>query len=205
MKFNGLLKQNNIKITFECLSRADSLDEDRIAILKDMGCYRIWFGSESGSQRILDAMGRKVTKEEITNITKLCQKHGIEAGLFVMFGYPGEGISDIYETINYISNLQPDRYLTTIVYPLLGTLMYEDIKDKIICNKDWDSYLQRELDLKGRFTKELYSLSINKLGLDYRIKSLAKQGKDPLKRAYLTAKSIATDIKIRRLSGMRTG
>ena len=57
-KFHQLMAAENIRLPFECIARADRLDEEIVMLLHELGCYRIWFGAESGSQRILDAMSR---------------------------------------------------------------------------------------------------------------------------------------------------
>src|ERR1051326_4674612 len=115
-QFYEEMKRRNLKIPFECISRADRLNEDILAKMSELGAFRIWYGSESGSQRILDAMKRRVSTEEIQSITKLAQKYGIQAGLFVMLGYPGEEISDIEATIDHLKKTGADTFLTTVAY-----------------------------------------------------------------------------------------
>jgi anaerobic magnesium-protoporphyrin IX monomethyl ester cyclase len=203
-KFHQLMTNENIYIPFECIARADRLDEEMVILLKELSCYRIWLGAESGSQRILDAMSRGVTKSEIENAKRWCQKHGIEVGVFVMLGYPGEELSEIYETIEFISELQPDQYLTTVAYPLRGTTMYREIKNHIIYSNGWESHLQKELDIKARFTKPLYDFATKKLASEYRKKQLWKSKRHFLKQAYHGFRSVYCDYKIRRLEHITT-
>ena len=60
------LKRRGLRLPFETISRADRMmSEEVLATLAEMGCYRIWIGAESGSQRILDAMQRGVTVEQV--------------------------------------------------------------------------------------------------------------------------------------------
>ncbi|MDC1162234.1 radical SAM protein [Tenacibaculum sp.] len=47
-------------IPFECITRAERLNDEVLQLLKEAGCYRIWIGAESGSQKIIDAMDRRV-------------------------------------------------------------------------------------------------------------------------------------------------
>jgi len=203
-KFHQLMTNENICFPFECIARADRLDEEIVMLLQELGCYRIWFGAESGSQRILDAMSRGVTKNQIEEATHWCQKYEIETGVFVMFGYPGEELSDVYETIEFISELQPDKYLTTVAYPLRGTTMYSEIKDRIIYGDGWEQHLQRELDIKERYTKPLYDFAIKKLASEYRKKQLWKSKEQFLKQAYYGFRSVYCDYKMRRLEHITT-
>lgn len=198
-KFHRLMMAENLCLPFECLVRADCLDEERIILLKEMGCYRVWYGAESGSRRILKTMGRKITPEQITVATKLCQKYGIEAGVFVMFGYPGEELEDIYRTISFISSLQPDKYFTAVLYPLRGTLMYDEIKDDILYPTNWETHLQPALELKNRFSRKVYSLAKKKLAYEYK----KRQNQRSMKQIYYSAKSLYCNFKIRQLSNKR--
>ncbi|MBZ0307021.1 MAG: B12-binding domain-containing radical SAM protein, partial [Anaerolineae bacterium] len=100
LEYHAALKKRGVRIPFECISRADRLDEEVIKTLAEMGCYRLWNGSESGSQKVIDYMKRKVNVEEVRHVTHLLQKYGIQAGMFIMLGYDGEEIDDIKETIH---------------------------------------------------------------------------------------------------------
>ncbi|MGB1288087.1 MAG: B12-binding domain-containing radical SAM protein, partial [Aggregatilineales bacterium] len=93
--YAAALEEHGVKIPFESISRADRLNEKVVQTLAEMGCFRIWNGSESGSQKILDAMKRKVKIQDVQAKTHLLQKYGIEAGMFIMLGYHGETIEDL--------------------------------------------------------------------------------------------------------------
>jgi radical SAM superfamily enzyme YgiQ (UPF0313 family) len=58
------MRRRRLQLPFECISRADRLNEEIVDLLAELGCFRIWIGSESGSQRILDAMERGVRVEQ---------------------------------------------------------------------------------------------------------------------------------------------
>ena len=204
IKFHRLMTEAGIHLPFECIARADKIDEEIVQILKDLGCYRVWFGAESGSQRILDAMARGVTREQIASATRWCQQYGLQAGYFVMFGYPGEELSDIYQTIEFVRDQQPDTYLTTVAYPLRGTKMYEEIRERIIYPKGWESHLQRELDIHDRYHRSLYEYAIKKLASEYRKRQLRRTGQQPLKQMYHNLRSQYCDWQIKRLAHYRT-
>ena len=200
-KFHRCMKSAGINLPFECISRADRLDEEMVILLKELGCYRIWFGAESGSQKILDAMSRGVTRTEIANATQWCQKHNLQAGYFVMFGYPGEELEDIYQTIEFVEQQQPDIYLTTVAYPLRGTTLYDEIHPAIRRDSDWEHHLQRELGIEGRFRDQLYQFAIRKLASDYRKRQLNGAWQ---KKIYHFLRSFYCDWQIQRLARQRT-
>jgi radical SAM superfamily enzyme YgiQ (UPF0313 family) len=155
-QFYDEMKKRNIKIPFECISRADRLNEDILKKMSELGAFRIWYGSESGSQRILNAMQRRVAVQEIQEITTLAQKHGIQAGLFVMLGYPGEEINDIEETVHHLKKTNPDHFLTTVAYPIKGTEFYNDVKHRINDTRNWSSGSDRQLKISGRYSDRFY-------------------------------------------------
>ncbi len=202
--FHKLMKAENIHLPFECIARADRLDEEIVTILRELGCYRIWYGAESGSQHVLNAMSRGVTRQQIRDATGLCRKYHIESGIFVMFGYPGEELTDILETIRFIRDLQPDHYLTTVAYPLRGTAMYEEFSGKVIYHSPWEKQLQRELDMADRFPKQLYKFASRKLASEFRKKQLALNDGSTLKMMFYGIKTRYCDYQIRKLSAVRT-
>ncbi|MBL0113427.1 MAG: hypothetical protein IPP42_22380 [Saprospiraceae bacterium] len=68
------LRARNIHIPFECITRADRLTLDVINVLKDAGCFRVWIGAESGSQKILDAMDRRVDISHVQEMIMQAKK-----------------------------------------------------------------------------------------------------------------------------------
>src|SRR6185503_10527963 len=65
LQFAAELDRRRLRIPFECISRAERIDEEVADALVSLGCFRLWIGSESGSQRILDAMERRVKVEQV--------------------------------------------------------------------------------------------------------------------------------------------
>ena len=153
------LKSRGIKIPFESISRADRLTEPVVELLAEMGCFRLWNGSESGSQRVIDAMDRKVDVADVRAKTHLLQKHGIQAGMFIMLGYPGETIEDILETTEHLKIANPDIFLTTVAYPIKGTAFYTEVESRILTDKPWDARTDRGLTVAGRYSRRFYSFA----------------------------------------------
>jgi radical SAM superfamily enzyme YgiQ (UPF0313 family) len=151
------MKRRGIKIPFECISRADRMNEQIIQGLADLGCFRVWIGSESGSQRVLDAMRREVTVDEVQVATRTAQKYGIETGMFIMLGYEGEEIADLEATVEHLKRAGPDIFLTTVAYPIKGTPYYREVETRLIDDLPWDARTERDLSVKGRRSKRFYS------------------------------------------------
>jgi radical SAM superfamily enzyme YgiQ (UPF0313 family) len=157
LKFAAELKRRHLKLPFETISRADRMmREDILATLAEMGCYRIWIGSESGSQRILDAMERGVTAEQVQWVTKAAQRHGIQVGMFLMWGYEGEEIEDIAATIEHVKRCNPDVFFTTVAYPIMNTAYYKTVADRVLLKGDWADSTDREYAIQGRHSRTYY-------------------------------------------------
>lgn len=150
------LKKRGVRIPFECISRADRLNEEVVQTLAEMGCYRLWNGSESGSQRVLDAMQRKVQVKDVQEKTHLLQRYGIETGMFIMLGYEGETMTDILDTTEHLKISNPDIFLTTVAYPIKGTHFYAEVESRIATDKRWEERSDRDLTIVGRYSKRFY-------------------------------------------------
>jgi radical SAM superfamily enzyme YgiQ (UPF0313 family) len=157
-EYNAEMKRRGMRIPFETISRADRMKKDDVVqALAELGCYRIWIGSESGSQRILDAMKRGVKVEEVQLATKLAKQHGIEVGMFLMWGYDGEEYSDIEATIEHVKETDPDIFFTTVAYPIKNTGFYEKVKQKLVFSSEWNTGSDRDHKVMGRHSKQYYS------------------------------------------------
>ncbi len=115
------------------------MNKEIISLLKQSGCYRIWIGAESGSQKVIDNMDRRVDVEQVRNMIQLSRKQGIEAGTFIMLGYPGETQRDIKETIRHLIVSDPDHYTITVAYPIKGTPLYSEVEANFIQAANWET------------------------------------------------------------------
>jgi anaerobic magnesium-protoporphyrin IX monomethyl ester cyclase len=150
------LESQGVKIRFECITRADRMNKEVIATLKKAGCFRVWIGAESGSQRIVDAMDRRVSVVQVREMIQETRKAGIEAGTFIMLGYPGETEDDINETINHLKIANPDHFTITVAYPIKGTSLYNEIEDTQTIDLDWSKSTDRDRDFERTYSRKYY-------------------------------------------------
>ena len=153
------LKKRGVKLPFECISRADRLNLQVVETLADMGCFRVWIGSESGSQRILDAMERGVTVEQVQSAVSLCRSAGIQTGMFLMWGYEGEEMSDIEATVEHVKKTDPDIFFTTVAYPIKGTPYFSEVADRVEGLKLWSESSDREFRIRNRHSRQFYKFA----------------------------------------------
>lgn len=150
------LRRRGLHAPFETISREDRLNEDVVRTLAEMGCFRLWIGAESGSQRVLNAMQRRTNAQRMREMVRLLQRYGIEAGTFIMLGYEGEEFADIKATIEHLADCLPDQLLTTVAYPIKGTPYYDLVADRIIPLKPWAEGSDREQTVAGRHSPRFY-------------------------------------------------
>ncbi len=159
-EFAASVKEKKAIIPYEIITRADRMNEEVIKLLKESGCFRVWIGAESGSQRIIDDMDRRVSVEMVREMIILSKKNGIEAGTFIMLGYPGETKQDIKETIKHLQSSNPDYYTVTIAYPIKGTPLYNQIEKDIFTNYDFSTSTDRDIDFKRTHSKNYYKYAV---------------------------------------------
>ncbi|HVW99396.1 MAG TPA: radical SAM protein, partial [Candidatus Babeliaceae bacterium] len=142
---------------FKIQSRADLLlQEDYVKGLAIAGCNNVWMGAESGSQRILDAMDKGITTEQIKEATLLLKKHGIKPSFFLQFGYLGETKQDIEETIRMVNELLPSSIGISVSYPLKGTVFYEKVKNDLKDKANWTDSDELQLMFKNTYQPAFY-------------------------------------------------
>ena len=162
-EFNEVLKERKIKVKYECITRADRLNEEVIKLLKDSGCFRVWIGAESGSQKVIDLMDRRVDVKQVREMIKLAQKYGIQAGTFIMVGYPGETEDDIEETITHLKESNPEYFTITVAYPIKGTELFAEIEAVQTNNFSWDKNSDRDRDFKRTYNRKYYDFAVRRI------------------------------------------
>jgi anaerobic magnesium-protoporphyrin IX monomethyl ester cyclase len=155
-EYAAAMRERGLRVPFECISRADRMNAEVADLLAELGCFRLWIGSESGSQRILDAMERGVKVEQVQSAISLCKARGIQTGMFLMWGYEGEELADVEATIEHVKRSDPDIFFTTVAYPIKGTPYYQHVANSIVQLKPWSETSDRELRLTGQRSLKFY-------------------------------------------------
>lgn len=146
-RIKGLQKELDERITWGCSGRANLMTEELIATMAGAGCVLIGYGIESGSQKMLNRMKKRVTVEQAKQAVRLTQTYLGWADCSFMIGIPGENKETIQETIDFCKqlNLIPEVIFFATPYP--GTELYRmAIKQGKI--KDEEAYAM-SLDEQG--------------------------------------------------------
>lgn len=161
-----------LDVLWECLARADLIDDDVAKYMRKAGCHKIIFGLEAGDDRTLKLMNKQLTVKQSEKAVKTVVRHGIKAGGFFILGYPGETTETMLKTIKFASRLPLDYFSMTIPYPLPGTKLYEQVKDRMI-SEEWEKPAHgydHKLLFKHDFTVEKLKYGMRKAVLQAKLR-----------------------------------
>jgi anaerobic magnesium-protoporphyrin IX monomethyl ester cyclase len=113
-------------------------------------------GAESGSQKILDAMDKGTTVEQIYTAARLMKEKKIRVAFFLQFGYLGETREDIDATIDMVLALMPDEIGISVSYPLPGTKFYDKVKGQLKEKQNWSDSDDLALMFTSTFNNQYY-------------------------------------------------
>jgi anaerobic magnesium-protoporphyrin IX monomethyl ester cyclase len=125
------IQRRGLQFSWECLGRVDALDYPTALEMKAAGCTRIFFGIESGDDRVLKLMNKKITTDEARRAVDAAHQARLQVGAFFIIGYPGDTDDTVLKTIRFATSLPLDYLGLSMPYPLPGTDLYKRTKDRI--------------------------------------------------------------------------
>jgi radical SAM superfamily enzyme YgiQ (UPF0313 family) len=156
------------RVPFKMQSRCDLMTRQAVADLKRAGCSTVWMGAESGSQRVLDAMEKGITVQQIRQACDNLRQHDIRTGLFLQFGYPGEAWDDIAATIRLVREVKPDDVGISVTYPLPGTKLHQLVSAELGRKRNWTHSGDLSMMFQGTYSTALYRALANAIHLEVR-------------------------------------
>ena len=120
----NLIIEKDLNITWSANTRADTADEEMAEIMYKAGCRLVSIGVESGSQDILDKIGKKITLDDVRLSVKIFKKFGIKIYNYFVIGLPWETEDTVEDTIDFAIELDSDFVSFYTATPLPGTKYY---------------------------------------------------------------------------------
>ncbi|MFA5319838.1 MAG: radical SAM protein [Candidatus Omnitrophota bacterium] len=120
-EFCETIRDEKLRFSWSCYSRVDHGDEKLFRMMKKCGCWQISYGIESGSQRILDFIGKGITVDQIVKTVDLTKDAGLRARGFFMLGHLSEDRLSIKETLRLLLKLKLDDFHIAYYNPFPGT------------------------------------------------------------------------------------
>lgn len=124
------IASRKLDIIWSCQMRVDLITRGVLRSMKKSGCVEIEYGCESGSQKVLDAIRKNITVQQIIDSFKLSRKERLDTMAYFMIGNPSEKIEDIQKTINLAKSINADYYEFSISTPYPGSDLWRKAKEK---------------------------------------------------------------------------
>jgi len=124
------IKNRKLGIQWDCRTRVDLVSKEILAKIRDTNCQRVFYGIESGCQQTLDAMKKGTTVEQGERAIKWAKEAGLFVDASVIFGYPGETIDMLKQTLDFIKKTKPDAVYPFVANPYPGSELRKLVESK---------------------------------------------------------------------------
>jgi len=136
MELCQLIIDSGLDIVWSANTRADTADEEMAEIMYKAGCRLVSIGVESGSQEMLNHIGKNITLDDVRLTVKIFKKYGIRIYNYFVIGLPWETEDTIEDTIDFAIELDSDFISFYTATPLPGTKFYEYAKEHNLIDSD---------------------------------------------------------------------
>jgi radical SAM superfamily enzyme YgiQ (UPF0313 family) len=126
------IEKRKINLPWGCQTRVDQVTKEVLSKMKKASCNLVSFGIESGCQKILDAVKKKITISQAQKAIKWAKDEGLFVAVSTIMGYPGETKEMMHQTLDLIRNIEPDDAWLCIATPYPGT----DLR-RLVEKKGW--------------------------------------------------------------------
>ncbi len=140
--FADLVEEHNVKFEWSCTGRVDSIDEDLLRRLREVGCNGLFFGVESASDETLKLIKKGFTTDQVIDAFSTLKHHDIPTTASFMLGLPGDDAHKVADTIGLAKRISPDFAMFSVTTPYPGTELYDNIDryDLEITLHDWNRF-----------------------------------------------------------------
>lgn len=136
LEFCRLLLREKIYILWNCQSRVNAVDEEMLLWMKRAGCECIQFGVESGSEKVLQELGKRITPAQVQNAAALARKAGLNLSVYLITGVMDETEEDLEATLSLIGEIRAsDGQVSPLAY-YPGTALFEKAAETGVVRKD---------------------------------------------------------------------
>jgi radical SAM superfamily enzyme YgiQ (UPF0313 family) len=165
VEFCDLLIKSRLDLEWVCDTRVDLVNQELLHKMASAGCKTIWFGIESGSQKVLNHINRQITLEQIEDAVKMCRKAGIQVTCSFMLGMPSETLEDLRASYRFADKLNADwcQFNVFIAYPdsplwreMLKTGKYTQLDDFLYSYKTDEFDYDKLMCIQKQFFKDYH-------------------------------------------------
>lgn len=117
-----------LDIRWQCLARVDRVTPETLQLMYRAGCREVHYGIETGNPDMLEALGKRITIEQVRQAVSWTTKAGILAKGYFMLGLPGDTEETMEQTIRFASELELDQAMFSMTTPFPGTRLWDELK-----------------------------------------------------------------------------
>jgi anaerobic magnesium-protoporphyrin IX monomethyl ester cyclase len=142
IEISKCLKSKDLR--WSCLLRVDQVSKDLLRRFRDNGCNYVFYGAESGSQRILNFIRKGITVEQIVSVIRATNELNMRSGVGFIYDNPTETMDDLRQTFSLIRKIK--AYVSyTSCQPFPGTSLYQYcVEQKLFkappSTKEWGNF-----------------------------------------------------------------
>jgi radical SAM superfamily enzyme YgiQ (UPF0313 family) len=154
------IKKRNIKFKWGCFCRVNNFDYKIAKVMKQSGCEVVQFGVESGNQKILNSLNKRITLQDIEIAIISAKKANIkEIACGFIIGNPEDTVETIFDTIHFakkLVKLGATRLTVSLLTPYPGTHVYinMDTNGVRLITKDWERFIFSRVVMRTKYLNE---------------------------------------------------
>jgi radical SAM superfamily enzyme YgiQ (UPF0313 family) len=128
----------DLPVRWRCDTRADSITEESVTMMKYAGCHQMSIGVECADDNILRYIGKNENRDDFQRAAEILNKHGIQWKAYMIIGFPKDTEKIIRRSLDFVKSLKPFRITLSFVTPYEGTSLYDECKQLGLINKYYD-------------------------------------------------------------------
>ncbi len=135
VEFCESLRATGAGISWSCSARTDCVDDELLDLMRRAGCRGIFFGVESGSERIQKVIGKKLDLDAARARIRHASRRGIDTAVGLMAGFPEETMEDLARTVRlFVEVLRHDcsEPQLSLLSPLAGTPIHLQHRHRLV-------------------------------------------------------------------------
>jgi len=138
VEFCDAISASGEKFTWGCSARTDCIDDDLLGLMASAGCAGIFFGIETGSQRLQKVINKNLDLDETIRRIECADRNGIRTTVALIVGFPEETRDDLRDTLHFFIDALRFEHVEpqcSLLAPLAATPIYEQHKDELIFDR----------------------------------------------------------------------
>ncbi len=133
--------RRKLDLTWSCSTRVDCVTKEMMETMKKAGCWEVDFGLETGVPEMLESIKKGATIEQAEKAVRAAHEAGLRVRAFFVFGFPGETVATMRQTVSWATALPIDlaTFYCVQLYP--GSPLHKEVKERgELLHEEWDHY-----------------------------------------------------------------